>query len=188
MRPRHRELNLESQRASAIVDVVAQSNEIPAWVDIVVKLTPAVFALVVGGLGAWIAHLQYRLNKDRLRLDLMSKRQEAYESLQKHFQLVLRDGQVKPETLGALHEARVKSRFLFGADLAAKFDELWKNAATAHTLHIQMYDGQGGGLPVGPERTRVAKEHTEKIQWHLEQIEVVNTLYAKYLQFDHGRG
>ena len=166
---------------------MAQSNDIPTWVDIVVKLTPAIFTLVVGGLGAWIAHLQYRLNKDRLRLDLMSKRQEAYEALQKHFQMVLSDGRVKPETLGALHEARVKSRFLFGADVAETFDELWKNAANAQTLHNQMYDGQGGGLPVGPERSRIAQEHGEKIKWHIEQIDVVNALYAKYLQFDHGR-
>jgi hypothetical protein len=39
-----------------------------------------------------IAHLQYRLNKDRLRLDLMSKRQEAYDALQKHFQMVFAMG------------------------------------------------------------------------------------------------
>jgi hypothetical protein len=51
-----------------------------------------------------------------------------------------------------------------------------------------MYDGQGGGLPVGPERSRVANEHCDNIKWHLEQIDAVSALYAKYLQFDHGRG
>jgi len=54
----------------------------PPWVDIVVKLTPAIFTLVVGSTAAYIAFLQYRVNRDKLRLDLFSKRLEAFEKLQ----------------------------------------------------------------------------------------------------------
>jgi hypothetical protein len=167
---------------------MTETNTIPVWVDVIVKLTPAVVTVVVGGVGAYIAHLQYRLNSDRLRLDLSSKRQEAYDLLQKFFHFVFRDGQVKQEALAALIEARSKSRFLFGADINDHFEELWGNAVDAHTLHLQMYPGHGEGLPVGPERSQVAMDHMEKIKWLLAQMNQSDNRYAKYLRFEHGRG
>jgi hypothetical protein len=166
---------------------MSETSTLPLWVDIAVKLTPAFFTVVLGSVGAYIGYLQYRLNNDRMRLDLSAKRQEAYELLQKHLSQVFRDGEVKMEALLSLQEARIKSRFLFGADVKDKFNELWSNAVDARALHYQLYDGQGGGLPNGDQRSRVSHEHGEKIKWYLGQMSVVDELYAKYLEFDHGR-
>ena len=64
-------------------------NVMPYWVDLIVKLTPAFITFVIGVVGSTIAYRQYRLstlqhqlNQNRLRLDLFSKRLEAYEMLQ----------------------------------------------------------------------------------------------------------
>jgi hypothetical protein len=153
----------------------------PPWVDIVVKLTPAFVTLVVGIVAAGIGYLQYRLGHDKLRLDLFSKRLEAYEKLQEFFLSVFRTGSVDDATLAALAEARYKSRFLFGPEVEASFDVLWKKAVAIRGLRPKLYGP--GSLPVGPERSAVCEQDSELVKWMMNQMEEAPDRYSKYLRF-----
>jgi hypothetical protein len=153
----------------------------PAWIDIVVKLTPAFVTLVIGVVAAGIAFLQYRIARDKLRLDLFSKRLEAYEKLQEFFTSVLRTATVEDSALPMLAEARYKSRFLFGPEIAANFDTLWKKAVGMRTLRSRLYGP--GALPVGPERTSVCEEDHVLLTWMMEEMEDAPNRYSKYLHF-----
>lgn len=154
----------------------------PAWVDIIIKLTPAFFTLVVGLTAGTIAYLQYKLNHDKLRLDLFSKRLEAYETLQKFYTSVLREGCVKDDALPTLAEARYKSQFIFGSEIEAHFDGLWKKAVDMHTLHSKLY--KLGTLPVGPERTAVCDEEHKLLIWMMDvEMKEAPKRYTRYLQF-----
>src|ERR1017187_4100089 len=106
----------------------------PLWVDIVVKITPAFITLVVGSFAGYVAYRQSKTNEDKLRLDLFSKRLEAFEKLQEFFTRLLRDGQVTDEALATLAEARYKSRFLFRPEIEKYFDELWTKATEMQNL------------------------------------------------------
>ena len=99
----------------------------PLWLDIIEKLTPAVFTLFVGALACWIAYNQYQVNRDKLRLDLFDKRLAAFGKLQEFYSMVLREGCVKETMLPTLWEARSKSRFLFGPEIEASFAAHWTN-------------------------------------------------------------
>jgi hypothetical protein len=153
----------------------------PSWVDIVVKLTPAFITLVVGLIASLVAFLQYKTNSDKLRLDLFSKRLEAFEKLQEFFTSVLREGTVKDEALLVLAEARYKSRFLFGIEIEAYFDELWKKAVDTRGLRSRLYGP--GSLPVGTERNAVCDQESELLKWHLDQMKTVHERYGPYLRF-----
>lgn len=153
----------------------------PPWVDIVVKLTPAFITLVVGLIASLIAYLQYKTNSDKLRLDLFSKRLEAFEKLQEFFTSVLREGCVKDEALVVLAEARYKSRFLSGTEIEVFFDELWGKAVDTRGLRSRLYGP--GSLPVGAERTAVCERESTLLKWHLEQMKNAHERYAPYLRF-----
>jgi hypothetical protein len=153
----------------------------PSWVDIVVKLTPAFFTLVVGLIAAGIGFLQYRVNHDKLRLDLFSKRLEAYEKLQEFFMMVFREGCVEDKALPVLAEARYKSRFLFGPEIETQFDALWKKAVNMRTLRTKMYGP--GSLPVGPERSEICDRESELLQWMMNEMKDSSQRYARYLTF-----
>lgn len=153
----------------------------PLWVDIVVKLTPALVTLVVGGIAATIAFRQFRIAKDKLRLDLFGKRLEAYEKLQEFFTAIMREGCVKDEMLPILAEARYKSRFIFGSEIEAKFDIWWKKAVEMRTLRVQMYGPDA--LPVGPKRTAICQREHDAILWMMDEMKSCSELYSKYLHF-----
>jgi hypothetical protein len=153
----------------------------PIWVEIIVKLTPAFVALVVGLVAGGISYLQYNVNRDKLRLDLFNKRLEAYEKLQEFYSSVLAEGTVKNEALPILAQARFKSRFLFGPEIESSFETLWKKAVHIRTLGTRMYGP--GSLPVGPERTRVCEQESELVRDILDEMKEAPNRYARYMRF-----
>jgi len=153
----------------------------PLWVDIIVKLTPALVTLVVGAIAAGIAFLQYKINREKLRLDLFSKRLEAYEKLQEFYTSVLREGTVKDAALPVLAEARYKSRFIFGDEIEEMFEVIWKKAVDIRTLRSRLYGPDS--LPVGPDRTNACDKEHDLIVWMMDEMKTAPLKYAKYLHF-----
>jgi len=155
---------------------------IPLWVDVAVKLTPAFFTLVVGVVGSVIAYFQFRLNRDKLRLDLFGKRFEAYEKLHEFYSEVFRAGCVRDDMLPLLVQARYKSRFVYGSDIDVFFDDLWKKAVQMRTLRTKLYGPEA--LPVGPARSKVCEEETALLTWMMDEMERSPKRYAPYLKFE----
>jgi hypothetical protein len=153
----------------------------PFWVDVIVKLTPAFVTLVIGMVASGIAFFQFRTARDKLRLDLFSKRLEAFEKLQEFFTSVLRTGTVESQALPLLAEAKYKSRFLFGPEIEASFDVLWMKATNMRTLRSRLYGADA--LPVGSERSAFCAEEDRLLAWMMEDMKVAPSRYSKYLQF-----
>jgi hypothetical protein len=167
----------------------AETYAMPYWVDLIVKLTPAFVTLVVGGVGAWIAYAQYRLgrlqhqlNQDRLRLDLFSKRLEAYEKLQEFFIAVIQAGTVQDSFLSILGEARYKSRFLFGEEISSYLDDTWKKAVDMRYYRQKLFGPQS--IPQGPQRDELCSQDGELLKWMIDQPQASQSRYAIYLKFD----
>jgi hypothetical protein len=157
------------------------TQEMPFWLDVIVKLTPAFVSLVVGSFGTYIAFNQYRTNRDKLRLDLFEKRIEAYEKLQEYFNYLLRDGRVEDKAIPILAEARYKSLFLFGNEITEYIDEVWAKASEMRRLDLKLYGSNP--LPVGEDRDRVCEEESDLLQWNLDQQKDSPKKYFKYLKF-----
>jgi hypothetical protein len=157
------------------------NQEIPFWLDIIVKLAPAFVAFVVGSFGTYIAFNQYRMNRDKLRLDLFEKRLEAYEKLQEYFNCLLRDGRVDDKMISILAEARYKSLFLFGNEITEHINEVWDKAIKMRYLNLKLHGS--GGLPIGEERNKVCDEESSILQWNIEQQNDSPKRYARYLKF-----
>ena len=157
-------------------------NTMPIWVDIVVKLTPAFITMVVGLAASYIAYLQHKTNRDKFRLDLFSRRLEAFEKLQEYFAKLVKDGYVGDEILPILAEARYKSRFLFGPEIKNFFEELWSKAVDMRALRTRLYGP--GALPVGPERNAVCHQEHVLMRWNMEQMKTADERYAPYMRFD----
>ena len=154
----------------------------PTCIDIIVKLTPAFVALVIGAVASVIAFLQFRLAREKLRLDLFERRLVAYEKLQEYFTRVSQNGAVDDSTLGILWEARYKSRFLFSIGFDSYFEELTKIAVRLMTLGRQL--NGPGALQLGEERSKVSEENTKLVLWHMDERNRVTDRYAPYLRFE----
>lgn len=153
------------------------------WVDIIVKLTPAFIAFVVGSIASRITYLQYKANRDKLRYDLFAKRLEAFEKLQSYLLEVLSTGRVTDGGFQLLAEARSKSRFLFDKDIEVYFDELWRKACEMREFDLRLHGPNS--LPIGPERSQICELQGKLLKWKIKQLSDSQKLYAKYMRFKY---
>ena len=160
------------------------TQEILCYLDII-KLIPSLIAvipsLIVGMITAYIAYNQYRVNKDKLRLDLFEKRLEAYEKLQEYFNYFIRKGCIDNEAIIILSTAHYKSVFLFGSEVTEYIDEVRDKAIEMRRLRIKLHNHKA--LPIGEERNKVSDRDSELFEWHLDQQRDSQKLYIKYLKF-----
>jgi hypothetical protein len=157
------------------------TQEMPFWLDVIVKLTPAFVSLVVGIFGTYIAFNQYRTNRDTLRLDLFEKRIEAYEKLQEYFNYLLQNGHFEEKAIPILAVARYKSLFLFGDEITEYIDEVCAKAIEMRRLYLKLYGSNP--LPVGEDRDRVCEEESALFKWNLDKQKDSPKKYSKYLKF-----
>jgi hypothetical protein len=149
--------------------------------DITIKLVPAFVALIVGALGVYIAYRQYKVNKDKLRLDLFEKRLEAYEKLQEYFNHFIAEGWVDNEAIRLLNLARYKSIFLFDNEVSDYIDKVQAVAIEMRKLQMKIHGSNA--LPDGEERNKACDRESEIFQWHLDQQKDSPKQYIKYLKF-----
>jgi hypothetical protein len=150
-------------------------------VDFIVKVTPAVATVVVGMIAGWVTYHQYKVSRDKLRLDLFSKRLEAYEKLQEFYVALFRERRVLDSMLAVLAEARYKSRFLFGPEIESVFSELWEKAVEMKDLHGR------NPYPVGREGVLTAEKDSKReaalFKWMMAEKDDSPRRYARYLHF-----
>jgi len=156
-------------------------NQIPLWLDIVVKLTPAFVTSVLGGFGFWLAWRQHKIQNDKLRLDLFEKRLDAYEKLQEFFSHMLQHAVFDERATVLLHEARYKSRFLFDDGIRSHVEKLWEQGFKMRELRRKMYGPDA--LPVGPERSAVCEKESAILKWIMDQMVASQERFARYLEF-----
>lgn len=149
--------------------------------DLVIKLIPAFITLVVGVVASYISHLQYKINKEKMRLDLFQRRLDAYEKLQQFLSKIMRNNDIAKADLPLLTEARYKARFIFGNEITEYLDEIWERSFEILSQQRKL-DGDKS-LPTGDERNKVCDENAESIEWMIAQMGVSWKYYRKYLTF-----
>lgn len=79
--------------------------------------------------------------------------------------------------------ATAETEFLFGDEVREHIEELYKKGIDLASLQEKMYPSSGGsGLPVGPERSKVAEDHGKLVLWFLEDaIAETRKRFRKYL-------
>jgi len=127
------------------------SQEILFYLDKIIQLPPASVALIVGICTICITFRQYKVNKDKLRLDLFDKRLEAYESLQEYFNHFIEKGCVDNEAMRVLNLAHYKSIFLFDNEVSEYIDKVRDVAIEMRKLHMKLHGSNA--LPVAILRT-----------------------------------
>ena len=157
------------------------TQTIPYWLDVLAKLAPAIVSIVVGGFATYIGFNQYKINLEKLRLDLFERRLEAYEKLQEYFNCLLQGSHVDSKVLSILAEARYKSLFLFGDEITEHINEVFNKAIELRRLNLTLYGLER--LLVGEEREIACAEESILLEWNIDQQNNSSKRYAKYLKF-----
>jgi hypothetical protein len=118
------------------------------WPELIKGLPAALVALVIGAIAACIAYRQYRVARDKFRLDLFDRRYAIFLATWRELSRVVTDG--PPQQAFSEFQNHVpQARFLFGPEIEAYLQELMKNL-TEPRLHRHRRGSPGRcGCPAG---------------------------------------
>jgi hypothetical protein len=153
----------------ALTRVVHQVWQFDFW-----KLATIGTALFV----ACVGYQQYRLGRERFKLDLFEKRFAVFAGARLFLKRILEAGAASLEHIYTFRASRAETIFLFDSDIADYFDDIDRKAVRLWSLQEKIKSLAGGD-----ERTAIANEIMLVIAWLVDQLPQLPIRFAPYLKF-----
>lgn len=135
---------------------------------------------------AVIAFNQFRVARQKLKLDLFEKRYAVFAAVRHALSVVMREAKFKIEELYEFRAGTADAYFLFDKKVLDYLDEVDKNLVRFHTTGLQLSGLQGRrGLSEEEERRRVkaVDSEGELLTWLMDQLPRLRKQFAPYLAF-----
>jgi hypothetical protein len=126
----------------------------------------------------YIAFQQFWLAKEKLKLDLFEKRFAVFAAARDFLSKVAQSAAVTSNDLWKYRAEVAETGFLFGDDVTEFILEIDRHALQAWGIHEQM-----GGAAVGSERTRLANQLHEEIEWLDKHLLRLTPTFEPYMKF-----
>ena len=134
--------------------------------------------VLVAIFAVYIAYQQFRLQRERIKLDLFEKRFQVFAASRKLLSIILIDASLDLKDLFEYRGAVAEATFLFGEDITGYLEEIDKKALRMHSLHEKL-----NGIPPGEERSKIVEEKHEALRWLTDQLPELKRRFAPYLKF-----
>lgn len=134
--------------------------------------------LLLACFGAYLAYQQFRLGREKFKLDLFEKRFSVFSGVRLFLSEILRDGDTDLNAIFRYRASIAEASFLFESDVADYLEEIYKRAVRMNTLEMKLKD-----VPVGEERNQLVDQKFEELTWLTDQLPVLKVKFGRYLKF-----
>jgi len=136
-------------------------------------------SLLIAAIVAWIAYGQYHTNLQNHRFALYDKRFKVFIALMEFLSHIIREADINQAVLTNFLINTNEAYFLFGQDNEI---EQYLKLVTSKATELRMTNRKlSSDLPIGKERTELAKKDEELCTWFYNQIDISKKLFGKYL-------
>ena len=148
-----------------------------------VEILTALLTPLIAILAVYIAWQQYRVNHHSLRNQLYERRYAVFKAFMSYLADIMREGKTSYQRTSQFYAEASEAEFLFSTSINSKMEELYSKGVNLVALYEQMYPSDGSpGLPVGDERSRVAKDSGELLKWFSRQIKATKGLFKSEMK------
>lgn len=139
---------------------------------------PTAITITIGVFVAYTGYNQYRLSKEKFKLDLFDKRFSVYKGTQVLLTHILRDGKVDERQFYQFRADTQDSVFLFDKDITD-----YLNTIDSKTLNLLASQDKLNDLPVGQQRTAECGVKSQLLKWLIDQLPELKERFSPYLRF-----
>ena len=152
-------------------------NAEPHWTAyLTALLTPTVAVL-----GSYVAYRQWRLARNKLKLDLFDRRLLIYTATQAFLGSVISSGSAKQDEVIKFLIATREAKWLLDAAVAQYLErEIYRRAVDLQTLAAELE-----GVGVGAIRTKNVHDQAAIKKWLFSQIDSLDEKFSPFLQLQH---
>ena len=149
-----------------------------SW-DKAVEIFNALLTPTIAMVTAYIAWQQWRINKQKFNLERYDRRLRIYEEVRKILSIVLRDARVSYEDLLKFRSAVSEADFLFGPEIPAYIDEIYKRGVDLEAWNLQYQQYAGQEAP--PDHDKIVEGMHKELKWLTAQFDPAKEKFKKYL-------
>lgn len=146
----------------------------------VIEISKSLLTPAIAIIATYIAWQQWRTNRQKLNLERYDRRLRIYEEVIKILSIIMRDAKSNTKDLLKFRTAVSEADFLFGPEIPAYIDEIYKRG-----LHLwrrsEEYRDYKQEKPDGYDHKKVVDEMHEDLTWLVEQFEPAKKKFKKYL-------
>jgi hypothetical protein len=137
---------------------------------------------MIAVIAAWIAYQQMKNNGYKVRIDLFERRMRIFESFRNSLVIIQRDASSREIDWQEYNFMLRQASFLLNDKLVKYLNEIDRRI---HEMGISEYYLQGAGsLPVGEERSKVARENSEHLTWLINQFEPLEEKFSNFMKMN----
>jgi hypothetical protein len=145
-----------------------------------VQILSAALTPILGILAAYIAWQQWRTNHLKVRHDLYERRLVIYLAVMEFLACIIRNGKASDSEMVTFLQTTRESYFLFGRDIADYLEGIYKESVELQ-YQSEMLHSPGSNLPVGEDRSKLAREKGDLSKWFGRQFVTSRDKFSKYM-------
>jgi hypothetical protein len=149
------------------------ADEVLKWFS---GLTAPVVAITV----AYIGWQQYRINRDRARLDLYERRKAIHNAIVEFVSDVLNTGTASNQSLNRFRLQAWEAYFLFDQEVTDRLIELYDKGWKLHDMRAKLGNQS---VPADAEHDALAGQQRELLNWFRKQQRAIEERMQKYMRF-----
>ena len=146
----------------------------------VIEISKALLTPAIAIIATYIAWQQWKTNQQKLNLERYDRRLVVYEEVRKILSIIVRDANVSYEDLLKFRTAVSEADFLFGEEIPAYIDEIYKRGINLHRWNEEYRDYRQE-IPEGYDHKKVVDEMHRELKWLAEQFDPAKEKFRKYL-------
>lgn len=143
----------------------------PEYIFTIITITIGIFV-------AYTGYNQYRLGKEKFKLDMFDKRYGVYKNTQVFLTKILRDAKIEMNDILEFRAGTQDSVFFFKEDIPNYLKNTDNKALELWEIHENL-----DGAPKGEERSKMCRSQTELLGWLTSQLPELKNKFAPYLEF-----
>lgn len=146
----------------------------------VINFLSAALTPLIALIAIYIAWQQHKTNKNTYRLALYDRRFKVYEGLKKILIIATSKGDVPLDAVSQFEADTSEAVFLFDSDVLQYVKTVRHRAIDLRAANDQLHEQD---LPVGEERSRMARHKSELLAWFMKQFKEATETFQSYLRF-----
>lgn len=148
--------------------------------DQIVETSKALLTPIIAIIATYIAWQQWQTNRQKLNLERYDRRLIVYAEVMKILSIILRDADAEYEDLLKFRTSVSEADFLFGEEIPAYIDEIYKRGINLHRWNKE-YRDYSQEIPEGYDHKKVCDEMHKELLWLTEQFGPAKEKFKKYL-------
>lgn len=151
---------------------------------VVAEFSKAMLTPMIAVVTAYIAWQQWKINRQKLNLDLYDRRLKVYEEVRQILSIILRDAKASYDDLMKFYRAVSEADFLFGPEISEYIEEIYQRG-----VQLQYWNGEYRDYtqlkPEGYDHKKICDGMHAELMWMTHQFEPAKEKFKKYLTIEH---